>query len=186
MPYADARLLIQAGDVLLYRPSRGVFGRLIARIGRGPYSHAEMAVWCHKRLLSCGSLQWRGVRAIAFSNLIQANSGQWDVFRVTPPQGESYAPALAVSHMIDILDERYGWRNLLRTAAARMCFVRLLIPPDIDDGHRSRYSPFCSQAVSRALNAGGVDPVKFCANRATGPNDLARSACLRYQLTLRY
>ncbi len=183
--YQNVRGEIADGDVLLFRPLRpGILGRLITRIGRGPYSHAELAVWCHGRLLSCGALRWHGVRAATLSGLVEDHDCQWDVFRVVPRRDGDYDRGLAVDYMLGILGQGYGWYDLLRTAAARMCLARLLIPPDIDDRRASTHPSFCRQAVSRSLNAGGIDPVHFRAHRATGPNDLARSTCLKYLFTL--
>ena len=55
---------------------------------------------------------------------------------------------------------------------------------DYDEQRKDGDPPFCSEAVSIAVQAGGVDPVPTLADRYTEPGDLARSLFFHYRFTL--
>lgn len=99
--------------------------------------------------------------------------------------------------MIEITGIDYGWVNLARAALLHLPVIRFLVrPEERDDGgsqesevaHASPPSlslpPFCSQAVSSAMRAGGIDPAPNLADRLTEPGDLARSPVYAYKFTL--
>jgi len=180
--YRTARSKIRDGDLLLFRPRRGLFGRLIAKAGRSEYSHAAMAGWWNGRLMCLETIQGRGGRAVLLSNLVQEHPGRIDVY-AAGATGEPFDRMAAVEAMIEITGRRYGWQSLLRTALIHLPVVRLLVHPDTDDMANGSL-PVCSQAVARACRAGGVDPVPNLADRLTEPGDLARSVFFRYRFTL--
>jgi len=182
LSYGLARSKIRDGDLLLARPRRGLFGRLIAKAGRSGYSHAGMAAWWNGRLMCLETIQGRGGRAVLLSNLVEARPGRIGVYAAAA-SGEPFDRQAAVEAMIEITGRRYGWQSLLCTALIHLPVVRLLVHPDTDDAANGSL-PVCSQAVARACRAGGVDPVPNLADRLTEPGDLARSVFFRYRFTL--
>jgi len=177
--YTTARSKIRDGDLLLFRPRRGLFGRLIAKAGRSEYSHAGMAAWWRRRLMCLETIQGRGGRAVLLSNVVASSPGRIDVYAA----GEPFDRTAAVEAMIEITGRRYGWWSLVRTAVIHLPVARLFVRPNTDDAADGSL-PVCSQAVARAVRAGGVDPVPNLADRLTEPGDLARSVFFRYRFTL--
>ena len=91
--------------------------------------------------------------------------------------------------MEQFCDVPYGWGNLLADAVRHLPIPALLLPapPELKNEDCDRWPfnhPFCSQAVSAALRAGGLDPVPFLADRYTEPADLARSLAFGRPYTL--
>ena len=182
LPYDRARSKIRDGDLLLFRPRPGLFGRLIATAGRSRYSHAAMAGWWNGRLMCLETLQGRGGRAALLSNLVRARPGRIDVFAANATR-RRFDRSAAVAAMIEITGRRYGWWSLILVALVHLPVIRLLVRPNTDDAANGSL-PFCSQAVARACRAGRVDPVPNLADRLTEPGDLARSVFFRYRFTL--
>ena len=180
--YPLARSKIRDGDLLLFRPRRGLFGRLIAKAGRSDYSHAGMAAWWQRRLMCLETVQGRGGRAVLLSNLVREYPGRIDVYSAEA-NGQPFDRRAAVEAMIEITGRPYGWPSLVWVALVHLAVVRLFVRPNTDDAANGSL-PFCSQAVSRACRAGGVDPVPRLADRATEPGDLARSRFFSFLCTL--
>lgn len=178
--YYQVRSQIRDADLLLFRPRRRILGRLIATAGRSDYSHAAMAAWWNSRLMCLETVQGLGGRAALLSNLVAEHS--IDVFSAGAT-GEQFDRHAAVDAMIGITGRRYGWWALSTAALIHLPVTRLLVRPQTDD-HANGSLPFCSQAVSRAYRAGGVDPVPNLADRQTEPGDLARSTFFQYRFTL--
>lgn len=182
IPYSVARQKIRDGDLLLFRRKSGVMGKLIATAGRSEYCHAAMAAWWNERLMCLETVQSHGGRAIMLSAAVQESPDLIDVYRVNRNR-RRFDRNAAVRAMIEITGKRYGWLNLLHAAMVHLPVVRLFTIP-LDDDRANGSLPFCSDAVSRALRAGGVDPVPHLADAGTEPADLARSAALEYRFTL--
>ena len=180
--YPLARSKIRDGDLLLFRPRRGVLGRLIAKAGRSDYSHAGMAAWWNGRLMCLDTVQGHGGRAVLLSNLVQRYPGQIDVYSAGA-NGQPFDRQAAVEAMIEITGQPYGWLSLVWVAFVHLAVVRLFVRPNTDDAANGSL-PFCSQAVARAVRAGGVDPVPRLADRLTEPGDLARSRFYSFLCTL--
>jgi len=182
IPYRVARAKIRDGDVLLFRRAQGLASRLIATAGRSEYCHAAMAAWWNERLMCLETVQTHGGRAVMLSTAVVDGPDLIDVYRVKTNR-RRFKRDLAVKVMIEITGKRYGWPNLMRAAMLHLPVVRLFTIP-LDDDRASNGLPFCSDAVSRALRAGGVDPVPHLADAGTEPADLARSAAVEYRFTL--
>jgi len=180
--YDLARCRIRNGDLLLFRPQPGLFGRLIAKAGRSDYSHAAMAAWWDGRLMCLETIQGRGGRAVLLSNLVQEHPGRIDVY-TAGATGEQFDRTAAVEAMIEVTGRRYGWWSLVRAALVHLPVARFFVRPDTEDTSNGSL-PVCSQAVARACRAGGVDLVPRLADRLTEPGDLARSVFFRYRFTL--
>jgi hypothetical protein len=181
--YSAARKKIRDGNVLLFRRRSGIMGKLIATAGRTEYCHAAMAAWWNGRLMCLETVQGRGGHAVLLSRLVDESPGLIDVYRISESYRRRFCRAKAVETMIEITGKRYGWWNLGRAAMLHLPIVRLFTIP-LDDDRANGSLPFCSDAVSRAMRAGGVDPVPNLADAGTEPGDLARSATLSYRFTL--
>jgi len=168
--------------LLLFRCGRGLSGRLIAKAGRSDYSHAGMAAWWNGRLMCLETIQGRGGRAVLLSNLVRKYPGRIDVYSAQA-NGQPFDRRAAVEAMIEITGRPYGWWSLAWVALVHLAVVRLFVRPNTDDAANGSL-PFCSLAVSRAVRAGGVDPVPRLADRATEPGDLARSRFYSFLCTL--
>ena len=180
--YPLARSQIRDGDLLLFRPRRGLLARLIAKAGRSDYSHAGMAAWWNGRLMCLETVQGRGGRAVLLSNLVAKYPGRIDVY-TAEANGNRLDRRAAVEAMIEITGRPYGWLSLVWVALVHLAVVRLFVRPNTDDAANGSL-PFCSQAVARACRAGGVDPVPHLADRKTEPGDLARSRFFAFLCTL--
>jgi hypothetical protein len=193
--YCEMRHKIRDADLLLFR-RRDRLARLISVAGRSQYVHAAMAGWWNDRLM-CVEMTSGGGRAQLLSNLVARWPGVIDVYAIQEGRGtrETFSRQRALTAMIGITGIRYGWVNLVRAALLHLPLVRFLVRPEENDagGNESRNSeskvphalpPFCSQAVSASMRAGGMDPVPNLADRLTEPGDLARSAICQYCCTL--
>ena len=177
--YESARGLIRDGDVLIFLAGRDISSCLIGAAGRSDAVHAGMAAWWNGRLMCVHTLQWRGGRVDLLGRLLPAWESGILVRRPTAP---SYCPLAAVDQMQEIIGHPYGWGSIFRASVAHMPILRLLLwrkmlPFMLDDGGNGNF-PFCSMAVSRAMRAGGVDPVEHLSDAWTEPADLARSEAM--------
>ena len=155
--------------------------RIVAALGRSVYSHAAMAAWWYDTLMLAEMKQWLGGHAVTLSSQVEAAPGRWDVFTSAMPW--AFDGAAAAETMIRLTGTRYGWWNVARVAVLHLPLLWWLARPLLrDDANGS--APYCSEAVSRACRAGGIDPVPNLADRLTEPSDLARSAFFRYRFTL--
>jgi len=179
--YQGLREHIRDADLLLMRATSW-FGRLLTKTGRSSYSHAGMAAWWKGRLMCLETLQFRGGRAVLLSNVAGRWPGCIDVYGVEP-RNLQFNPTAAVAEMIAITGRPYGWRSLLCVSLVHLPVVRLFTRAATDDQVNGSL-PFCSQAVSRAYRAGGLDPVPNLADGFTEPGDLARSPVFRKRFTL--
>ena len=182
LPYSQARRKIRDGDLLLFRRENRLMSRLIAAAGRSEYCHAAMAAWWNGRLMCLETVQTHGGRAVMLSTAVAESPDLIDVYRIKATR-RRFDRNAAVRAMIEITGKRYGWPNLLRAAMLHLPVVRLFTIP-LDDDRANGSLPFCSDAVSRALRAGGIDPVPHLADAGTEPADLARSAAVAYRFTL--
>jgi hypothetical protein len=179
--YADARREIRDGDLLLFRP-RGLVWRAIAVAGRSDYTHAAMAGWWGDRLMNV-EMTSGGGRSQLLSNIVEQWPGVIDVYQANA-EHRRFSRRKALAAMIAITGKPYGKWNLFRASLYHMPFVRFMVSPDANDLETTPYPPFCSQAVSMACRAGGVDPVPDLADRLTEPADLARTTFFQYRCTL--
>jgi hypothetical protein len=183
LPYRQARRKIRDGDLLLFRRKGGVIQKLITIAGRSEYCHAAMAAWWNGRLMCLETVQGRGGRAVLLSNVVGEDPNLIDVYRVVRGCQRRFDRIGAVQRMQELTGKRYGWWHLARAAMYHLPIVRWFMIP-LDDDRANGSLPFCSDAVSRAMRAGGIDPVPNLADAATEPGDLARSAAITYRFTL--
>lgn len=184
--YSVVQDCLRDGDLLLWRPC-SLPGRLIASLGRGEYSHADMAVKSRNNgcWYAVGMLQWYGGRKALLSKQVAQYPGKIDWYRADDlgyrPHWDRQATA---DKMLAFIGAKYGWWSLISAALRHSLLLRFLLPPLTDDQLNGTHPPFCSQAISLALWEGGVDPVPNLAHCVTEPSDLARNDFYRYQGTL--
>jgi hypothetical protein len=177
----DVETHILDADLLLWR-RRG----LIARTGRGHYSHAAKAAWWGHDLFCLEVREWRGGRAVTLASQVARFPGAIDVYRANPGElWPDYDRDAATRAMRRLAGCDYGYVNVIRAALLHLPGVRLLFPADCRDDATDGRPPFCSQACAYADRVGGaVDPVRNLADRLTEPSDLARSPFYAYLFTL--
>ena len=168
--YADIRDQISDGDLLLWRPT-SLLGRAISVASRSVYSHSAMAVWWHGQLMHLDMVS-SGGRAETLSSQVERYSGKIDWFRANRLRvnWDTHATIIA---MIRTAGQPYGTWSLIRNMLSYSVVTRWLVRPN-DNDIRNGYE-VCSQAVSNAYRAGGVDPVLGLADMWTSPGDLAHS-----------
>jgi len=179
-PLAQAAANIADGDLLLYR-SQG----LIAKAGRGQYSHAAKVARWGDDLFVIDTRMFYGGDIRLLSTDVRNHPGQIDVYGANAQSLPSYDPLATINYMRELVDRPYGWWSLAKAALLHLPLVRLLVRPNLNDRHFDDHPPFCSQFVAMAERfAGGVDVVPNLADKLTEPNDLARSRFYDYLVTL--
>lgn len=179
---------IATGDVLLFRAGRSPVSRLISGAGRGPWCHAAIAAWWADDLFCLEVREWYGGRAVLLEHEVARRPGLIEVYRLvdelrTPEEIDMFD---VVRKMRRFAGASYGYWSVLRTALYHLPGVRMALKPLTDDRMENGRPPYCSQAVAYAYRVGGgVDLVPNAADCVTEPADLARSAVLEYQFTLR-
>ena len=185
--WKTAAPLIRHADTLLYRRG-GCLGSLVAKGGRGEWSHAGKALVWSLQVLVVDTYAIRGCTARLLGDEVRRYPGRIDVFEIVDrqPDGRRYNRWAAGDWMIQLLGTRYGYWALLTAALLHLPIIRLFVRPSTEDNsHAPKRPPYCSMAVAMADRiGGGVDPVPRLADRLTEPSDLARSAAYRYRFTL--
>ena len=181
MKFLDARDKIQTGDVLLFRKSPSLFGRLIRWYSQSPYSHVGIALKIqingHFRLAIIESLEPQGVRVFPLDFYLaqEKKSGAIiDWYQVTDPTVNrekiaDYALAQWGKRYSSPLQFLWSFGWLSNRLRKRYC-----LPADVNP---DRY--FCSELVSSALEYAGYVPEKeFTDPVQTSPGQVALFPCL--------
>lgn len=179
---------IATGDVLLFRAGRNPVSRLISGAGRGPWCHAAIAAWWSDDLFCLEVREWYGGRAVLLEREVARRPGLIEVYRIADElrRPEEVDMFDVVRKMRRFAGASYGYWSVLRTALYHLPLVRMALTPLTDDRMENGRPPYCSQAVAYAYRVGGgVDLVPNAADCVSEPADLARSAVLEYQFTLR-
>ena len=174
--YSFAREQIQTGDILLCRGT-SIEGMLISRVTHAPYTHAAMAGYSGRCLMSAETVQHHDARLISLSSEVKKWPGYYDVFRV---RTRDYRPDLAWSFMCHAAGACYSWRHISRTWLRRRLGEWCPAIPNSDDPEVPRD---CSALVHAALRyAGGPRLKEFDCDVV--PGDLADPRYFEYQFTL--
>ena len=196
--YAQAKELIQEGDILLFRGS-GIIGTLIKRYTGGVHSHVALA---HKDgdILECVEFrEFIGGRSVALKSQVDNAPLSIDVFR--PVKSISYEEMDADGNVTliekkytietasamteDIIrwtGQPYGWKNIWMMLLRFIPGARLF-QQNINDDEVAK-AKVCSTAVTVALRRNYMDPVPYLADDRVSPADLARSPLLQYLFTI--
>ncbi len=183
MPSLDkVRPLIETGDVLLLRRSRGWFGRAIRLWTESQYSHAGIIVWtsieCQLRLCVLEALETYGVRLYPLDRYVQdahAQGFKLDWFRLIDPDVSRRRVALFA---FDQLGKKYAVRQLLRSFLRLPSLVWRWLGWGKDVDGEERF--YCSELVDAALRAGGWKPAPEddVPADAAPPEAIAEMTCL--------
>lgn len=174
---------MRAGDLLLFR-RRGI-STLIRIAGRGEHSHAALVAWWGPDIMALEFTTPAG-RAVCLDTLVETLPGLIDWYQADPAgRFRDWQRETSIGALRRATGRPYNLAGVLRAALYHLPFARWWVaPPTSDRGPRRPRSLFCSEAVSWACRAGGLDPVPHLADRATEPADLARSPVWAYGGTL--
>jgi hypothetical protein len=190
---AEAAVLIQTGDLLLFRRVPFCWSRpstwpskLIAAAGRSEYTHAAKVAWAFGELWCLEVREFKGGRIVTLASQVALYSGHIDVFEANWKQCfPEFDRVGVVKYMAQFAGCAYGWKAIAKAALLHLFFARTRVKPNMDDQSFSSDPPFCSQACAMADRfGGGVDVVPFLADQITEPADLARTTFYRYRCTL--
>lgn len=185
-PYSIARPLIQQADFLLWRYTKGPFGRLINRHAPAetPYVHFGMAVlagYPGGPIHSVDIELFRGGQRRRLSHDVESFPGKIDVWRIAPGGPRWDADAVA-AEMERIIDKPYGWRTCV-AGCLRACKWFPFLNPLPDERLDIDIKPVCSQAGAIACRVSGRDPLPPN-EPVTVPWHFAQNGFANYQFTL--
>jgi hypothetical protein len=192
LPYAEARLQVADGDLLLWRPTN-LLGHAIAHRTGGAYSHVGSASWAKCVLESHDMLQWEGGRTRNLSTWVKLFSGKIDVYCFA---------GIDTFKMAQLQRRRagqpYGWRDLGKNASQTLTHHAIRIPwaetlAEVSQREEPRRwgqlyraaidkPAFCSEGVASDLRGAGGVLYPTLAAREISPNMIAAVAA--YQFTL--
>ncbi len=177
------RAALRPADVLLAR-GRGLVSWRIALRGRGPWSHAALVARCAEQWLINEVREWYGGRLVTLDSQVREQPGRIDVYRYRFGLTEEQTRRITAT-MAGFAGRRYGYWRVLQAGLTHTWLLSALRPPTLAEAQNGLGGPlFCSQAVSLAYVAAGIDLVPNLASQYTEPADLARSGLLRYVCTL--
>lgn len=206
IPRLDALMLIEDGDVLLFR-GKYPWSWAIQRAGRGNHSHVGVAGVEDGTVMIAEFRGFHGGRVVTLASQLDKFPGRVDVFRPKSRVEAVYydrgkvrsismdtRPEAVYAEMRSMAGQAYGWVNLGMAALRRLPGLRVVAPVVTDDADVSKHPPYCSQAVSLAwmrthqLRLEGVgtvviDPVPRLPHWLTEPCDLSRSRLFDYLFT---
>lgn len=176
--YENIRGELQTGDVILCS-GRGFISEGIKRVTSSPYSHAAMIRIDHRRVMVYEAIA-KGTVNRPLSLL--AEGDHYSSISVFRPRGEFNADA-AVTRLLDLLGREYAIKKI-KKIWWREVFARLkLIELGAGEEHLDAF--ICSEYVSGALVAGGIDPC-IKPDALTYPSDLAASPALEHIFTFSF
>lgn len=172
IPYDDARMQIQDGDVLMYR-GLSLVSRIIRWTTGSPYSHAGLAVWWNGRLMVLEAVG-KGVVVTPLSANVRSYHGDVEWFASVEA-----ITAEERQRLVDVAQKELG--KEYATWKAVLLGIRRLLGAGIDrrDAVRRERKLFCSLYVASVYNAIGRDLTKGVSDSFTSPADIARSPLLR-------
>lgn len=201
----QAKLLIQEGDVLLFRsPPFPAIGWWITRYTGGLYSHVGLAHWDNQVLYCVEQREFLGGRSVTLESQIKDNPGRIDVFRAKPKvfyptvHMDSDKPKVVyetrnltyevkrqvVETGLRMTGDSYGWQNIWGIFKGYAPFARIILnKPPIDDSVDS-HAYVCSTLVAHSYRKHYSDPCPNLNDDRTTPDDISRSALFDYLFTI--
>lgn len=166
--YEDARGDIRDGDIILFRGESSV-SQIIRAITRSSYSHAGLATWWNKRLMVLEAAG-TGVVARPLSRVVSHYNGKLELWTTD----EALDREKVIESAKLELGKEYALWGLARIL--RSILIGVGKQPD-------PWSPpekfVCSQYVSYAWRAGGIDLAQGAADEFTTPEHIAKAPQLR-------
>lgn len=205
MPYAEAKLLLNEGDILLFR-GQGLISTLIGLATDTPYSHVGIASWINGEdsLWMCVEFrEGKGGRSINLENEVKRLPEQIDVYRPAE-MFDSYVfdkETKRVKKLQRVFDGKkvtrimqkatglpYSFKRVWWMTKRKLIIFRLFkkyFEKDlIDDKMKEMVFPVCSTVVAHAFNANGYDLINNRSDEASEPGDIAKSTRTNYLFTL--
>jgi hypothetical protein len=171
LDYAEVRENIKDGDIVLFR-GKSLLSRIIYLFTRSPYSHAGIVAWWDQRLMVLEAVG-AGVIASRLSIVVKKYDGNAELWTANADDIDRAEIVAAAKVM---LGKRYSKWKLLGNLRV------VLFGPRQGDETDPDIPPeeyVCSEYVSRAWRAGGVDLKKGASDRFTKPVDIASSPAIR-------
>lgn len=188
-----ARHDLQPGDVCLWEPHDAI-SYAIARETKGPFCHASVVDIVHATPIDMGYHYASDGCMTLLRHQVQLHSGKISVFRI--PGLHDAERRTVAAYAMNGLGGAYAIDNIALIALGQFGIGRLLglIPPlkrwyldRVRRQSRKKSSAICSQNVHRAYREGlRLNLVSGKAEALVSPNDLARSARLKYQFSMTY
>ena len=198
-PLSEGKLLLQEGDVLLYRGT-GLISRFIQKISKGKYSHVAVASKdAQGEWESVQLREFKGGIAINLENDIKKNKSVIDVFRPIPkftiikfnPETKKVETVYkkfdgnpVTRCMRDLTGFAYGYNRIYFLWRYYTRFWYDWSTITTDDTAKEIVFPVCSTAVAHCFTKNGYDLLKNRSDEYMSPSDLALSARLNYLFTL--
>ena len=181
MKFADVSSELRTGDVLLFRKSPSLFGRLIRWYSQSPYSHAgvilRIKVNGHDRIAVIESLEPDGVRLFPMEVYLREEKYKGsliDWYQIVDPTVDRERVA---GYCLDQWGKRYSSAWQFFWSFGRLfqrVRKRFALPANVNP---ARY--FCSQLVAAALEDAGYKPESEWADAtSTTPGEVALFPCL--------
>lgn len=122
------------------------------------------------------TLEWHVAKFGGAIDVFSPNAGgRW---------GNDWDAIAATARMRRLCDQDYGYLGVLKLALRSVPLVWRLFPVEAGKAESGQEAPFCSQAVTLAVMAGGVDPVPHLPSHRVTPGMLTRSLFFQYEFTI--
>jgi len=165
-------------DIVAFK-GKGIVSKMISLCTWSPYTHVGMALWFCGRLMIVESREFRGARIVWLSNEIKNKSV--DIFRVWDERDMEIAKIWALEHA----GNGYSYLGIVRYF--RRIIRKLLglpLPSVMGDDRVDHGNRFCSEYVSAAYRAAGIDLRPDLVDSLTPPGELVLSRRLRRVLSI--
>jgi hypothetical protein len=166
LDYADIRNTIRDGDIVLFQGT-SIFSRLIRWVTKSTFSHSGLAVWWGDRLMVLEATEPE-VRVMPMSILI----GHYPRVDLFSPVRTLDRRAVVIAAQ-QALGKKYAVWTVIR-------YVRRILFK-MRGGGDPRRPPdkfVCSQLISYAYRAGGIDLVHSQPDEFTTPQQISTSRCV--------
>lgn len=196
----EAKAKIQEGDILLFS-GVSCISHIIRKATGSEYSHIGIASWVDGTLEILEFREWKGGRAVNFTNVLTENSGKIDVYR---PNDTFEVKTYSIKEKKVITELRpfnphkvtktfrgltglpYGYYRIFYLLKFYTLGSRLIYANNKSaslDNISNNVFPVCSTAVAHAFNINGYDLIKNRSDERTVPGDIAMSPLLSYLFT---
>ena len=165
--YSEVRAQVRSGDILLFR-GRALLSRIIRKITRSPYSHAGILAWWNERLMVLEATG-PGVIARPLSRVVKLYDGKVELWTTDSKLDREAVIRTAKKE----LGKHYASTALFRIL--RKIVVGIKRQPD---PWRPPEKFVCSQFVSYAWRAGGIDLTDDEPDEFTTPGHIAAAKAL--------
>lgn len=123
------------------------------------------------------TLEWHVLKFGGAIDVFSPNAGgRWD---------NEWDPIRATARMRRLCDQDYGYWGVAKLALRSIPMIRRIFPVEASKAESGQEAPFCSQAVTLATMAGGIDPVPNLPSYRVTPGMLTTSMFYQYEFTIK-